>query len=107
MGKSVSAALKKKAPASATTCTLTFCCLEERSEYAPGKDKSATLKLAGLGKKKVIFDNRDGGHQYVQAMLEDAFPKLRSVEGKFLMYKGRSGSDRSLTKIKMGQEGEI
>ena len=97
----------KRKPAAATTCTLNFCCLEKRSEFAPGKEKCATLKLAGLGREKVSFDKRDGGHQYVQAELQQRYPKLCKADGKYLLYKGRSGSDRSLTKIQMGQEGKI
>lgn len=64
------------------------------------------LKLAGLGRKKHTFCNTNGGHQYVQAELESIFPKLAPLDGKFHLYKGRSGGDRTLVKIKMGSEGK-
>lgn len=95
------------AVASRTTCTLNFCCMADRTSEVPSKDQLQDLQMAGLGKRRHTFDNRDGGHEYVTAELQEVYPKLKAANGSFLLYKsGVGGTNKKLTKIRMGPEGK-
>lgn len=85
---------------------MTFCCLSNRQFLVPTKEELQELKIAGLGKKRHTFMNRNGDHQYVQEEMENLFPKLENAKGNFLFFKGGSGTTKQLSKVKLGKEGK-
>ena len=92
------------------TCTINICCLAmKESSTNPNSEQLINLSLAGLGKKRVVFSDKNGDHNFFQETLEKNFPKLKKLEGAFALHRAASGGSgcRQLLKIPMGQGGYI
>ena len=90
------------------TCTINICCLAvKESSTTPNSEQLINLSLAGLGKKRVVFSDKNGDHYFFQETLEKNFSKLKKLEGAFALYRAASGGSgcRQLLKIPMGQGG--
>ena len=88
------------------TCTINICCLAKKESFtASNSEQLVNLSLAGLGKKRVVFSDKDGDHYFFQETLKKNFQKLKKLEGAFALYRAASGgsSCRQLLKIWMGQ----
>lgn len=65
-----------------------------------------SLSLAGLGRKKVVFNNKHGDFGHLRSTLEKEFPKLESLKGAFeLLRADRGGSSRPLVPIPVQRDG--
>ncbi|XP_067031279.1 uncharacterized protein [Acropora muricata] len=81
--------------------THVFVCLSERDDSdVPQRDEKRALKEAGLGEKKIIFNNKNGQFEHVKSTLEDHFPKVKDVQGAFEILRA-SGARRRLEVIAM------
>lgn len=60
----------------ANTWTHDFVCLTECGKsWTPTVAQSTMLRKAGLGKKRIIFEDKYGHHDHVRKILEDNFPR--------------------------------
>ena len=58
------------------TWTHDFVCLSKVNEsYTPTQGELTNLRLAGLGKKKIVFKNKFGDHRHIQDSVESYFPR--------------------------------
>ena len=90
------------------TCTINVCVLANKGTvFTPSSQEITNLSLSGLGKKRIVFPDKNGDHYFFQATLEDHFPKLEKLEGAFSLYRAASGGSgcRKLIKIPMGAGG--
>ena len=69
-----------------------FCLSNPQQETIPCKSQKLQLQAAGLGRKKVVFGNKDGSVD-VSKKLEAAYPKLKAGGGFEIL---RSGIGNSL-----------
>ena len=90
-----------------TTWTATFYLLPCKSHKTPAAAEQQKHLLAGLGRRKIVFDNKEGDHDYLISVLEVEFPKLKKLSFAFTLYKCQSGGSgcRPLEKIPMGPAG--
>eukprot|EP00111_Clytia_hemisphaerica_P014791 TCONS_00043606-protein len=66
---------KKAKPASPWSHN--FVCLAgTNSPTTPNAEDLTELNLAGLGKKRVVFTDKNGDHEHVRYILEEHYPKL-------------------------------
>ena len=75
------------------TWTATICCLAEPSRKTPTTAMLVVLTKAKLGRKRIFFGNKKGGHVYVQSRLEEEYPKLVNLKDAFQLFR-RSGGNR-------------
>eukprot|EP00794_Sanderia_malayensis_P001159 gene1159-527_t len=69
-----------------------FCVLNEPSvSLSPTLNILSLLKEAGLGRKKITFQDKNADHQKVCQTLEEHFPKLKSQQGAFEMLRAEKG----------------
>lgn len=63
--------------------------------------------LADLGTRKIVFDSKEGDHDYLILVLEVEFPKLKKLSFAFTRYKcqSRGIGCQPLEKIPMGPAG--
>ena len=55
------------------------------------------LKDAGLGRQRVVFDDKNGNFLHLKQTLEQHYPLLKSVNGAFeLLRADRGGQNRPL-----------
>ena len=90
-----------------TTETATFFLLPcKRHKISAAAERQKHL-LAGLGRRKIVFDNKEGDHDYLFSVLEVEFPKLKKLSFAFTLSKCQSGCSgcRPLEKIPMGPAG--
>ena len=61
----------------------------------------------GLGKRRVVFDQKDGDNFCLIRVLEQQFPQLIPLDGGFLLFRAISGGGgcRSLIQIPMDTDG--
>ena len=90
-----------------TTWTATFYLLPCKSHKTPAAAEQQKHLLAGLGRRKIVFDNKEGDHDYLISVLEVEFPKLKKLSFAFTLYKCQSGGSgcRPLEKIPMRPAG--
>ena len=70
------------------TWTHEFVCLRDPNQaVVPNKAQQLELQLAGLGRKKVTFGNKDGPLQ-VKEKLEKIYPKLKDAGGFEILRSG-------------------
>ena len=75
-------------------------------DKTPRPDMLQSLQAAGLGKKKVVFKDKNGDFNHLRNTLEDYFPKLKSQNGAFeLLRADRGGNTRPLINIHMPHSG--
>ena len=70
-----------------------FCLASPQQDKVPVKSQKLELQAAGLGRKKVVFGNKDGRAIEVSKKLEAAYPKLKAGGGFEIL---RSGIGSSL-----------
>eukprot|EP00794_Sanderia_malayensis_P010660 gene10660-11789_t len=89
------------------TWTHDFCLLANpKDTRTPSLSTLVTLKEAGLGKKKVTFDDKRCGHGKVRQVLETVFPNLKSQRGAFEMLRADTGGVKcNLKLIEMSPQG--
>ncbi len=64
------------------------------------------LQSAGLGRKKIVFKDKNGGFDHLRETLEKEFPKLETQGGAFeLLRADRGGNSRPLLGIPMSNLG--
>ena len=75
-----------------------FCLLTDtEQDKTLSQEALALLKEAELGKKKVVFPNKNGDFQHFKDVLEREYDKLRSQDAAFeLMRAERGGTSRPL-----------
>ncbi|XP_061582133.1 uncharacterized protein LOC133447318 isoform X3 [Cololabis saira] len=79
--------------------------LSEPSKLTPKGSEELELAHAGLGKRMLSMPDQLT-HNEIVALLEDEFPKLRTLQGGWMFYKGSGGSGRrKLTIIPTDAEG--
>lgn len=77
-----------------------------RDEKTPRAECLQALQAAGLGKKKVVFKDKNGNFDHLKSTLEEHFPKLKSQNGAFeLLRVDRGGSSHPLINIHMSSTG--
>ena len=83
-------------------CILANC----HEDITPDRARMEKLIQAGLGKRKLVFPNKNASHEEVQNFLEEKIPKLKSAGGfHILRATGCGGGKRSLTILPPGKEG--
>ncbi len=89
------------------TWTHDFCLLANpKDTKTPSLTTLVTLKEAGLGKKKVTFDDKRCGHGKCRQVLETVFPKLKTQCGAYEMLRAdRGGVNCNLKLIEMSSQG--
>eukprot|EP00794_Sanderia_malayensis_P012499 gene12499-13785_t len=91
-----------------TTWTHEFFLLSKSSaRHTPERSQIDTMQKAGLGRCKVVFEDKRGDHAHVRATLEKYYPKLASQNGAFQLLRCLSGGcgTRELSVIPMGVDG--
>ena len=91
-----------------TTFTTNFCCItKRRSETTPSTSEMLYLNSVGLGKRRIVFEKKDGDHFYLIRVLEQQFPHLIPLDGGFLLFRATSGGGgcRPLIQIPMDTDG--
>ena len=72
----------------------------------PTLTESNALLQAGLGKKHIVFKDKQGSFDHVRETLEKEFPKLKTQNGAFeFMRADRGGASRPLVPIPMQSTG--
>ena len=80
------------------------CVAENDQESIPSMHLKCQLTNAGLGEKKVIFNDKKCLWQHVKSVLEHEYPKLKDIDGAFEILRS-SGSRRSLEVIPIPPKG--
>ena len=76
------------------------------TEVTPNKEELEKLRQAGLGRKKIVFPNKNAGYTAFSEILMEKYPKLRDGGGfQLLRAPGGGGGVRSLDLIMPGQDG--
>eukprot|EP00794_Sanderia_malayensis_P018570 gene18570-20432_t len=89
------------------TWTHDFCLLSSKNDSkTPTLSHLLELKEAGLGKRRISFDDKRSSHGKVRQVLETIYPKLRSQNGAFEMLRGeRGGVKCNMNLIEMSPQG--
>eukprot|EP00794_Sanderia_malayensis_P012362 gene12362-13633_t len=89
------------------TYTHDFCLLAQKNATkTPSLTELTRLKEAGLGKRRITFDNKKSGHGKVRQVLETIYPKMKCQNGAFEILRGeRGGVSVNLVLIPMSQDG--
>lgn len=84
-----------------------FCLLSDKSaRKTPSSSMLLGLREAGLGKRKITFDDKRSSHGKLRQVLETIYPKLKSQHGAFeLLRADRGGINSSLALINMSPHG--
>lgn len=89
------------------TWTHNFCLLGCISDdITPSKEDIYHLQKAGLGKRKVVFPNKNANHDDFLDILQKEYPKLKEGGGiELLRAVGGGGGQRKLEVLSPGQQG--
>lgn len=90
------------------TCTINICCLTMKGSYTtPNSEQLINLSLAGLRKKRVVFQAKMEIIIFFKKLRRKASQNLKKLEDAFALYHAVSGGSgcRKLLKIPMGQGG--
>ena len=89
------------------TWTQRFFCFHKASLTTPTKRDEEFLQHAGLGLKKIKFDNKNADHNCVIRTLEKNFPGLSSQNGAIALWKCNIGGAgiRNLSRLNLGIAG--
>ena len=69
-------------------------------DRTPSPELMQQLQIAGLGKRKIVFKDKNGGFNHLREMLEADFPKLKTQRGAFkLLRADRGGHNHPLLSI--------
>ena len=89
------------------TWTHNFCLLGCVSDdISPSKDEIVLLQKAGLGKRKIVFPNKNADHDGFMNILEKEYPKIKEGGGiELLRAVGGGGGQRKLEVLSPGPQG--
>ena len=77
-----------------------FCLLSSTDQdKTPSQESLVALKEAELGRKKVVFPNKNGSFEHFKDVLESAYGKLKSQDGAFELMRAESGGTSRPLKI--------
>lgn len=84
-----------------------FCLLSDNSRsVTPSISQLSKLKDAGLGRKRIVFPNKNASFLKLKSILETEYPKLKSQDGAFeLMRAEGGGNSRPICLIPMPSAG--
>ena len=68
-----------------TTWTATFYLLPCKNQKTSAATEQQKHLFAGLGRRKIVFDNKKGDHDYLISVLEVEFPKLKKLSFAFTL----------------------
>ena len=83
-------------------------CLLSNTEQdkTPTQESLLALKEAGLGRKRVVFPNKNGNFEHFKDVLESEYEKIKSQDGAFELMRAESGgTSRPLKLILMPSDG--
>ena len=90
------------------TWTAKFCLLGNSGQkYTPTGKEITILTSQGLGRKRVCFSDKDGDDRQFRNHLEEKYPMLKDLEGRYLLYRAATGGSgqRKLVLIEPGPDG--
>ena len=89
------------------TWTHDFCLLSSSDQdKTPSQELLMTLKEADLGRKKVVFPDKNGSFEHLRTILENEYGKLKSQDGAFELMRAESGgTSRPLKLLLMPSNG--
>lgn len=89
------------------TWTHDFCLLSNtEQDKTPSQESLLSLKESGLGRKRVVFPNKNGNFEHFKDVLESEYEKLKSQDGAFELMRAESGgTSRPLKLILMPSNG--
>lgn len=84
-----------------------FCLLAETKQIkTPSLTRLSAIKEAGLGKKRIVFPDKNAGFAKLKSVLETEYPKLKSQDGAFELMRAEGGGySRSLCLIPIPSDG--
>lgn len=84
-----------------------FCLLSNtEQDKTPSQESLLALKEAGLGRKKLVFPNKNGNFEDLKGVLESEYEKIKSQDGAFELMRAESGgTSRPLKLILMPSDG--
>lgn len=83
--------VKRAKRAGVKTTPVTFFLLDKPIEKSPKHSEALTLLQAGLGKKTVQLPE-DANHKEISEILCEIYPKMKDLEGGWLIHKAIGGS---------------
>ena len=79
---------------------------KQNEVQTPSKQTVVQLNEANLGRRKIVFPNKNAGHDEVKSILENECPKLKSGGGFLLLRAvGGGAGQRNLQVIQPGEKG--
>ena len=84
-----------------------FCLLSNtKQDKTPSQESLLALKEAGLGRRKVVFPNRNGNFEDLKGFLVSENEKIKSQDGAFELMRAESGgTSRPLKSILIPSDG--
>ena len=84
-----------------------FCLLAETNQSrTPSLTRLSAIKEAGLGKKRIVFPDKNAGFAKLKSVLETEYPKLKSQDGAFELMRAQGGGySRPLCLIPIPSDG--
>ena len=84
-----------------------FCLISNtKQDKTPSQESLLALKEAGLGRKIVVFPNKNGNFEHFKDVLESEYEKIKSQDGAFELMRAESGgTSRPLKLILMPCDG--
>ena len=84
-----------------------FCLLSNtEQDKIPSQESLLALKEAGLGRKKLVFPNKNGNFEDLKGVIESEYEKIKSQDGAFELMRAESGgTSRPLKLILMPSDG--
>ena len=69
-----------------------FCLLANSNQnITPSLKRLSTLKEAGLGKKRIVFPDKQAEFSKLRSVLETEYPKLKTQDGAFELMRAEGG----------------
>ncbi|KAL9961148.1 hypothetical protein ACROYT_G030041 [Oculina patagonica] len=89
------------------TWTHDFCLLSNtEQDKTPSQESLLSLKESGLGRKRVVFPNKNGNFEHLKNVLETEYEKLKCQDGAFELMRAESGgTSRPLKLLLMPSDG--
>lgn len=86
---------------------MTSACSQTQNKTRPPSQESLlSLKESGLGRKRVVFPNKNGNFEHLKNVLETEYEKLKCQDGAFELMRAESGgTSRPLKLLLMPSDG--
>ena len=68
-----------------------FVLSDPEQNKTPSQESLAALKEAGLGRRRVVFPNKNGNFEHFKAVLESEYEKFKSQDSVFEIMRAESG----------------